>query len=92
MGFLVRGLKLSCSGIGEFCGKFRDWWVYFHPPFPASGPWVRVGSSSLQQASLSEVPSLWGFGGNGEAVEEKLPLCTAPMGQLLQRHFLKAGG
>lgn len=43
--------------------------VFLHPPFIASGPWVRMGC--LQLAFVG-VPSL------GEDGEEALPLWTAP--------------
>lgn len=38
-------------------GELRDWWLS-SPPFPASGPWIRVGSPSQPQLALAEVLSL----------------------------------
>ena len=69
MGFPAQGLVgfvrnagiggFSCSGIGRFCEKHWDWWVFllrdwwlFSPLFPTWGPWVIVGSPSLLKLAL----------------------------------------
>lgn len=57
-----------------FCRKFRDWWPFFHPPFPALGPWVRKGGPSWAQAALAEAEEpLWEDG------EEVAPALTVPV-------------
>ena len=66
----------SCSGIGGILWKagggvvlLRDWWL-FSPLFPASGPWIKVGSPSQPQLALAEAPSLrrleWSCGHRGQ--------------------------
>jgi len=60
LGELSQGLvDFHAQALVDFCGKLRDWW-FFHPPFHALGPWVRMGSPSWLQATLTEAPTLWG--------------------------------
>lgn len=73
----LRDWGFSCSGIGRF----------FHPLFPASGPWVRVESLSLLKPAFAEVSSLWDC--CGEAGEEALPLWADPERQLLPEQCFK---
>lgn len=47
---------------------------FFNPLYPASGPWVRVGSPSRWQSFFAEAPSLWGCWEVGEAGDEVLTL------------------
>ena len=69
MVFKVLSLASSgfCSfpvlGLMSFCGKPSDWWTFVFLELwvyilPATGLWVRVGSRSCLQTTLSYVPSL----------------------------------
>ena len=92
VGFSVQGLVVFLlMDWWVFVGSLRidqfSWPVIGSPPspFPCIGPRVRVKNSSRLQSDFAEMQSLWGCCGWCGAREEVLPLCTAPVEQLLLR-------
>lgn len=59
--FMVWWVFVGSSEIGRFSGSGIGGFFFFHPLFPASGLWVRIGSSSQLPVALAEVPFLWSY-------------------------------
>jgi hypothetical protein len=72
----------ATQGLEDF--PVQRLWLFFHSLLPASGSWVKVGSTCLLQSAFAEVSSVCGC--SRETGEEVLPLWIAPVRQRLQFH------